>query len=869
MRCDFCDKKGLAVLPVRPAVVRCEVGAPALAAEIKPAVPARAKVTYTCRLLREGYLYVWDEKRRRWTDYLVTGEGYFRRTDAALPVVDAPSCIRPCAGKKDEVAKASFITLPVSLNAENHGRFWFAWSDYPWTPVVRQAHEQAGWRERHMQCFDLAAWLKERRGPQALPLSQLQETVAEYVPALAQGGGFDFLSAPWLARDDDAARYLLETAVSVSSQPPLRVDPTLPVMLALCDATAVARDLAQILAQAPDESLEYCRNSGGFSDFDREMKLHAMIETMRYSVQESEKMFITQEMKRREERASAGYVTGAFGEMQYVPMTAQTRRVVAEMIHDAAKKQFENWSSESWPRYQEYYRVAEQRRFETKVRQAMDVFYATHTGPLTEMYLEQLRHPTFIRFFEHNFDPTDIAGGAHYSLTLGLCLLGGQQEGRCFEFYRERLQGDPEDPENPFLRAWLLNQDSLAQMIKRSAPTQVAMSHVHELPWSAMIGAYASWLGELGSRKELLNTLSIPLTGVLLSLLGEMGEKGVSRFIVLLSVRTEAPLAYFERQGRRRELSEKLSRLLLNHLFDGEGLSPAKRVQARERFVRQVTSRPDTQEMVKLLEKEMLQKEASGINLQGEARQGYLMLLQDEMDDALKGRSVDERLAWAKERAMSGDMAEDFLLKRRLTRASLGGNVVSVLFQLAAVGLMVKQEQSWYGGVKTPAAQRLTATWAGIAGSTLETAAGMIQFHMMRGMRAARPWVKVLGRLGKGLGLAASGFIAWLDILEGWKQWTLGHQMLASFYWTSAGLGFIGLIFIFMGLPMLGIVLGIMILGVAYLIEYFKPNDMQNWLSRTYWGVADPDNKEQPFITGQQEEDGFNQLWQPPASIKR
>ncbi|MBV4412388.1 hypothetical protein J0B02_06050, partial [Enterobacteriaceae bacterium YMB-R22] len=367
----------------------------------------------------------------------------------------------------------------------------------------------------------------------------------------------------------------------------------------------------------------------------------------------------------------------------------------------------------------------------------------------------------------------------------------------------------------------------------------------------------------------LLNTLSIPLTGVLLSLLGEMGEKGVSRFIVLLSVRTEAPLAYFERQGRRRELSEKLSRLLLNHLFDGEGLSPAKRVQARERFVRQVTSRPDTQEMVKLLEKEMLQKEASGINLQGETRQGYLMLLQDEMDDALKGRSVDERLAWAKERAMSGDMAEDFLLKRRLTRASLGGNVVSVLFQLAAVGLMVKQEQSWYGGVKTPAAQRLTATWAGIAGSTLETAAGMIQFHMMRGMRAARPWVKVLGFLGRGLGLAASGFIAWLDLLEGWKQWTLGHPMLASFYLASAGLGLFGLICIFMGLPFLGIFLAIMILGVAYLIEYFKPNDLQNWLSRTYWGVADPDNKEQPFITGQQEEDGFNQLWQSLASIKR
>ncbi|MBV4413275.1 hypothetical protein J0B02_10665 [Enterobacteriaceae bacterium YMB-R22] len=195
--------------------------------------------------------------------------------------------------------------------------------------------------------------------------------------------------------------------------------------------------------------------------------------------------------------------------------------------------------------------------------------------------------------------------------------------------------------------------------------------------------------------------------------------------------------------------------------------------------------------------------------------------------------------------------------------------MVSVLFQLAAVGLMVKQEQSWYGGVKTPAAQRLTATWAGIAGSTLETAAGMIQFHMMRGMRAARPWVKVLGRIGKGLGLAASGFIAGLDLFEGRKQWQLGHKPLGGLYFTSSLLGILGIATIILGLPLLGILLALMILSVAYIIEYYKPNDMQNWLSRTYWGVADPDNKEQPFITGQQEEDGFNQLWQPPASIKR
>ncbi len=378
MACNFCDKKGLALLPVRPAIVRKEAGAPSLPPEIQPDVAERGIVSYTCRTLRAGYLYMWDEKRRAWTDYIVTDEGYFWCTGASAPAVEPPQGVKPCAGKLDEVAKASFITLPVSLDKANNGRFWFAWCDYPWTQSVRDELEKAENREAHMQCFDLAQWLESRAVPQAFPLSRLRDTVVEYASPREWDKWFDFISAPWLPREEEAAQYLIETAVNVSSRPPLRSDPTLPAILAIPDSTGVARDLAQLLTQSTDESLEYCRASELFEDFDRDLKLHTMIETMKYSVKENAKANIAQDSKRREEQLEGGLVTDIFGGTRYVPMTEKTRRVLSDMARESTNKNFDRWSDEAWDRYQEYYKTAEQEKFKTNYQQALSEFYKIH-----------------------------------------------------------------------------------------------------------------------------------------------------------------------------------------------------------------------------------------------------------------------------------------------------------------------------------------------------------------------------------------------------------------------------------------------------------------------------------------------------------
>jgi hypothetical protein len=89
--CQFCNKKGLPVLPLRYALARQGMGgAPSVASPFVVAEKEQRKeqfslpkdlADYTLRILREGYLYVYDEFRKEWAAYVVTQGGYLFEFD--------------------------------------------------------------------------------------------------------------------------------------------------------------------------------------------------------------------------------------------------------------------------------------------------------------------------------------------------------------------------------------------------------------------------------------------------------------------------------------------------------------------------------------------------------------------------------------------------------------------------------------------------------------------------------------------------------------------------------------------------------------------------------------------------------------------
>ena len=84
-KCEFCDKSGLPILPVRYAIASVEAGAPKTTV---PQVPLGDKAAhYTRRLVRTGYVYLYDLARDTWECYFATTEGYFFKIEVKPGVI--------------------------------------------------------------------------------------------------------------------------------------------------------------------------------------------------------------------------------------------------------------------------------------------------------------------------------------------------------------------------------------------------------------------------------------------------------------------------------------------------------------------------------------------------------------------------------------------------------------------------------------------------------------------------------------------------------------------------------------------------------------------------------------------------------------
>lgn len=167
--CPLCDRDWLLVYPVRYAVAcpRGAARAPALSGNFR--IDARAPQSvatarYTLRAPRPGYLYAYDEKRRRLSAYMVLEDGILWR----FP----PGVLPPPADLENELTRGCVAN--GELKFETFGRcvdiehkpgdeatnWWFGWSNVVWTKALIAKIHDPDWRRRHMQCIDVPAMLE-------------------------------------------------------------------------------------------------------------------------------------------------------------------------------------------------------------------------------------------------------------------------------------------------------------------------------------------------------------------------------------------------------------------------------------------------------------------------------------------------------------------------------------------------------------------------------------------------------------------------------------------------------------------------------------------------------------------------------------
>ncbi|WP_147363626.1 T6SS effector BTH_I2691 family protein [Burkholderia pseudomallei] len=163
--CPNCMKSGLAILPVRYAVVPKTMSNAMPPGIIGPGVMDIALTAhhYSLRTLREGWLYLFYEKGARgsnyWEAYRVTEDGRLWKQTIPLPSVPKtdPACAQGGGAVPMDVIS---IEKP-----EKATRVFIAFSEYPWIKEVFQKYAtDAKLRGERMQVIMPAAWIQSGSG---------------------------------------------------------------------------------------------------------------------------------------------------------------------------------------------------------------------------------------------------------------------------------------------------------------------------------------------------------------------------------------------------------------------------------------------------------------------------------------------------------------------------------------------------------------------------------------------------------------------------------------------------------------------------------------------------------------------------------
>lgn len=187
--CVNCNKSGLAILPVRYAVV------PKSFDSVLPA-PMGNKVSdvkltqhkYALRTLRAGFIYLFHEKHARgsqitWEVYSVSEAGTVWKQlspGAMKPVTKEPAC-----SSTGHNIPASVITIE---SPEKCKRVWIAFSEHEWSEDTFKAFaEDSKLRDRRMQTFLPATWVTVGGYRHGLPATKSNiEQVVEYKPGFRE-----------------------------------------------------------------------------------------------------------------------------------------------------------------------------------------------------------------------------------------------------------------------------------------------------------------------------------------------------------------------------------------------------------------------------------------------------------------------------------------------------------------------------------------------------------------------------------------------------------------------------------------------------------------------------------------------------------
>jgi hypothetical protein len=461
--CKLCDRRGLLILPALYAVARADVmaaqKAPALAAPFGAhlaalALPA-ALAQYTLRTVRQGYIYVFNEKlgAAGWKGYEVSANGYLFEFDlgSKAPPPEAPAG-NPC-GRRASAQAARCIAIP---DAKTVGNIYLTFTDTAWTPDTLEAFKaDKDGRRSKMRKLDGAAWVAAKGNATQPHMASALARLGE-VSEFALGSSLLPLQLPFMtpAFADSLAKFTSFKTDEANVRRALDIASSgvAPALVALDDPTGIAADLNQqtfnrMLAWYEQPDRKWKRESAHTVNALREAVKNGAVEQQRDTNQKVAGALLTLMPAHAGPLMRGDTRADKYANARYISEERQDEIGAREWAEDHVRL----YRSTEVDKYLNETHPAELKAFETA---AID--------PLDKAFCQWLQSEQFVDYFQHHFDPKDVDSGEAYTLKMSVVLNEASGRRGVWDYIDQQLDADPTQAKSLILRALLLNQDQLA-----------------------------------------------------------------------------------------------------------------------------------------------------------------------------------------------------------------------------------------------------------------------------------------------------------------------------------------------------------------------------------------------------------------------
>ncbi|PKO29951.1 MAG: hypothetical protein CVU34_20335, partial [Betaproteobacteria bacterium HGW-Betaproteobacteria-7] len=813
----MCDKRGLPVLVTRYAIAPVKANAAPVSGNfaVSNPVPLGEHAMYTQRLLRSGYLYVFDEARNTWAAYFVSPDAYMMPID--LPADDKvspsvtgnPAEIKPCS-RNASATVAGCITISSPKQA---GLVWLGFSDAEWTSAVLKNHQDTAYRKQHMRAFNVKKWLAATQHPHSAKIDQVASLVADYRPAVPSNA-FDFSPAPKAMRlGSQAGSSLIQNCEQMMAGKG--------AIVAVDDPAGVVMDMAGLMKHLGEEFLDQDRRryhlvvNGWLNEIEGQIKDGA------------QRKRLDDAMDEREYREGPRTPT-------FFPATRRAYEISTSgaLSNMDSPEQLERVANGSWQKYAEKLKPTERSDWLQKFSTDSQAFDASHIAPLAEAHVAWMKSSGMKQYMGCNFDTADIEVGLVYVTVMTSCVLTTEDKLPCRQLYEKWLSEESISDGNLLFKALTFNQKTLGDEIKGMG-NGVTWA---QLAWDKLIDGFDKSVKKLAEgRPDVLGRFIAALAGSLAGVLKSAAlQPRAYATLVAIGVAARQPIVRVEVTGSKRAFRAALIREIVR--ANGQPMAG----QALRRAVAA----------------ELRRLQVHGVPLGGTDKRYWLLMVNpDQVRDMPANLKPQQRAEWLLRMIWTPERVEALNMRRweqQVSRvettvrgvvgysAPFGFAVLGLLANRAAWLSLIEDEKKAMAHVQGETLRRVWAQGAqllGASGVAVEQGVKrLVMPFLSRGVGAAKVIAEGIGKWGGRLGVAGAVVMSLFDFGRAWKESREGSVGGTVAYFISGALGFIATWALASSAIGVGIIFTILLIGWAFVMTYLVDDKLQDWLERCLWG---------------------------------